>query len=188
MEAQTFLLLASLLLCSISLLMCDNRDDNDDDDNDSGQGSVDFFEGAHCEGYNYPECGTAVDRQPHLNGVSILIDGSPVNQPVSIGLEANLTFAIEFAYPGNQLCGGHIFIVKNGESYCLDKTEGTITDESFPMGIPSMCYTEKGEPLIFKVDPSIFLNGEGAPYFLEISNDCATHSNRLLLDIVTVAE
>ena len=190
MKTQTFLMLGSLLLCTLSLAMCDKSDDddNDDDDNDS---SGDVFEKPDCNGYDYPECGTDADVSPHLLSVTIIVNGTAEPQPVTVHPTDDLTLAIEFLFPGdlNQLCDGHLFLVKNGEALCLDAISGLTGEGAFPIGVAGICSTEKnGEPFTFKADPSNFLNGEGAPYFLEISNACATRSNRLPLDIVTVEE
>ena len=191
MKTHALLLLGSLLLCLLSLVMCGN-DNNDDDDNDndtSGANGADFLEGKYCTGYDYTECGTVEDKSPHLNKVDILINGLIREQPLIIQPADELTFSIEFSYPDNRLCDGHIFIIKSNESYCLDQADGTLSNNPMPMGISGICSTDSlGEPYSFPVDPSIFLNGEGAPYYLEISNACATRSNRLPLDIVTVAE
>jgi hypothetical protein len=164
----------------------DNNDNDTDEDDDTGTGP-DFWEMPDCKGYDLPSCDTEIDVPPQLFSVAFLVSGKVVTQPLTIKPTDTLTFSIEFEYPNYQLCGGHIFIVKGEESLCLDRTEGTISDKNFPMGLPSICSTVAyyGEPFTFPVDPLIFLNGEGAPYYLEISNDCATHSNRLPLDIVT---
>jgi hypothetical protein len=174
----------------------DTNNNNDDDNNDNDTGGddddndlVDYWEKTDCQGYDYPECGTDVDVPPELISVTIRVNGTEVMQPITAQATDEMTFAIEYEFPNDQLCGGHIFIVKNEEPLCLDKTDGTISDEPFPIGLPSICSTEAyGQPITFPVDPSIFLNGEGAPYYLEISNACATHSNRLPLEIVTVEE
>ena len=188
MKNQTLLLLSSLLLCLLSLVMC--GDDDDDDSNDDNQLGEDYIEGPDCTGYNYPDCGTDVDVPPQLLSVTILVNDLERPQPVTVSPTDSLSFALEFNYPGhpNQICGGHIFIIKDGQTLCMDN-DGLPADDPYPQGIPGICSTEEnGEPFLFDFDPSNFLNGEGAPYFLEISNDCATRSNRLSLDIVTLEE
>ncbi|NLH49851.1 MAG: hypothetical protein GX444_14815 [Myxococcales bacterium] len=192
MKSYTILFLATLSICALSVVMCDDNDDDDNDDNNSDDDSSgDVFEGPDCTGYDYPECDTDEDVSPHLLSVTIIVNGTAEPQPVTIKQEDDLVLAIEFLFPGdlNQLCYGHLFLVKNGEAFCFDAISGLIGENAFPIGVGGICSTEEnGEPFTFNVDPSNFLNGEGAPYFLEISNACATRSNRLPLDIVTVAE
>ena len=196
MKFNTMLVFIIVWFCSISMVMCGNdNNDDDDDDNDNNDdddsSGADFFEGADCTGYDYPECGTSVDVPPQLLSVTIFVNETEVEQPLTIHLNDEVALAIEFTFPGdnNRMCDGHIFLVRDSEELCLDASTGLPGEGPYPLGVSGICSTEAaGGPFTFKIEPSNFLNNEGAPYYLEISNACATHSNRLPLDIVTVAE
>jgi hypothetical protein len=146
---------------------------------------VDWWEKPNCGGYDYPECGTDIDVPPELLAVTILVDGEAKAMPVVVSESADLRFAIEFAYPDCKLTGGHVFIVTDGAAVCVGS--GGLPVNGVGPEIPGECSTAAvGEPYVLRIDPSFFVKGAAATYGLEISNSCATHSNRLPLEISTV--
>lgn len=184
-------LLVLVLPCLAFAAMCSDDDDDDNDDNNNDSDDIDSYEGPDCTGYNYPVCDTEDDVPPHLLSLQIYVNENIKSQPLTVQPTDELLLAIEFLIPGdhNELCDGHLFLVKNGEAHCLDAITGLTDYSAFPIGISGICSTEEaGEPFTLKLDPSNFLNGEGTPYYLEILNACATHSNRLPLEIVTKEE
>jgi hypothetical protein len=173
------LLMATVAVLSVTMCVKKNSDDLNDDDY-----APDYWEKPNCGGFNYPECGTEVDVPPDLESVTLVVDGAPIAMPASVPSTSALDLVIEFTYPGCYLTDGHVFVVKGGSALCLGVDGLPLSGPAEFLGI---CSTDAlGEPYAFKVDSSLFLNGEGAPYFVEISNGCGTHSNRLPLDIVTV--
>jgi hypothetical protein len=146
-------------------------------DDDTGY-APDYWE-AHCEGFSFPECGTNVDVPPLLEAVTVIVDGETVGTPVSVWTSSEVKLHITFAYPNGPLAEGHVFVVKADEAVCLD-----LQGRPFENPATENDVIHSESPIDWPVDPSLFLNGEGAPYFVEISNGCGTHSNRLPLEIV----
>jgi hypothetical protein len=112
----------------------------------------------------------------------LLVNGQLISAPATVPASAQLAIHLAFSFPDGVLDEGHVFIVKNGETTCLDDRGRPFDNPGITEGDVYRGETSTDWPL----DPALFLNGEGAPYFVEISNGCGTHSNRLPLDIVTV--
>jgi hypothetical protein len=183
MVRNMILLLAGLGCLVLAAAMCgqphsDAGDNGANGDDDTGQ--IDYFE-SNCEGFSFPECSSDVNVPPVLEDVTLLLDGKPFSMPATLPMPANLALRLAFAFPKGLLAGGHVFVVRAGEAMCLD-------EEGRPFDNPATendIYQTAG-PIDWPVDPTLFLDGEGAPYYVEISNGCGTHSNRLPLEIVTV--
>jgi hypothetical protein len=141
---------------------------------------ADYVENPDCGGFNFPGCGTEADVPPVLASVTIKVDGEPSAMPLTIWTTSKLRFLLKFSYPNGVLSGGHVFVVKDGDPICIDWDGSAAPPDS--VQVPAMFVDEEYET---PIDPSLFLNGDGSPFFVEISNGCGTHSNRLPLDIVT---
>jgi len=153
--------------------------DDDDDaavDDDSSPGWIDDDEPViGCEGW-YREACDSVDN-PQLLSLELHVNGVVTGFPAEVSPGDKLEFVFGYAHLQCGMYEGYPFVVAYGEAICL-------SDQQF---LNLFCNSEAEGPAMVEIDPSYFVNGDGAPYGFEISDTCGHHSNRLPVDIVTTA-
>jgi hypothetical protein len=143
----------------------------DDDDDDGGDADDD------ADGPPDPKC--QENSPPELLAVTVVVNGEPVDLPVTIQSSDTLEFRIEYADAECNLEGGDAGLVNPGEPPSFEFIG--------PAGLPGIgCSSEAvGAPYTLTADPAQFLYLFGIVKELAIADYCGEGSQRIALDITT---
>ncbi len=126
-----------------------------------------------CEGWYHDQCYLVAD--PQLLSLELRVNGVATDFPANVSAGDHVEFVFEYLHPHCNMPYGYPFIVVDGEPICLSEQQFTSL----------FCSSADDGPATVEIDPSFFLNGDGAPYGFEISDTCGHHSNRLPVELLT---